>query len=78
MNLDNETPQKDRLHQSDEDPDGDYEGFEVEDGKTGSWTLRKEAARSLDYIGRHFKEEAFLNAQEKIAECLRNSNWLSK
>ena len=53
------------------------EGFDSEGGaNTGEWNLRKEASRTLDFLARHFKEDAFVSAQEKIAACLKNNDWM--
>lgn len=53
------------------------EGSDTEGGaNTGDWNLRKESARALEFLARHFKEDTFINAQEKIASYLKNNDWI--
>jgi len=55
------------------------EGFDSEGGaNTGEWNLRKESARTLDFLARHFKQDTFVSAQEKIAACLKNNDWVTR
>ena len=80
LNLDSQKARKDSLqsenaqkHEENGEDSDDEEG-----GHTGDWTTRKEAARALDLLSRHFGGEVFLNAQEKIASCLQDENWVNK
>lgn len=78
--INSQTSQKDRLHQNYRDAYNEEEeaSDEEEENQSGGWTLRKEAARALDFLARYFKERIFSFAQEKIAACLKDSNWVTK
>jgi len=60
-----------------EDTGEESEGSDGEEGgHTGDWTLRKEAAKALDFLARHFKGKTFDCAQVKIADYLKSNEWV--
>jgi len=73
-----QSSQKDRPNHYRDAYNDEEEASDEEENQSGGWTLRKEAARALDFLARYFKENIFTHAQEKIAACLKDSNWVTK
>jgi len=80
MNHDNANTKSQRLSANENGETGEEsEGSDGEEGgHTGDWTLRKEAAKALDFLARHFKAKTFESAQIKISEYLKSNDWVQR